>query len=47
MSGHFFPAKKIKQMESNLKEVGKSDFRVPLHRLELARVRFLIASYLR
>ncbi len=37
----------IKQMEGNLKEVGKADFRVPLHKLELARVRFLVVSYLR
>ncbi len=37
----------IRQMEASLKEVGASDFRVPLHRLELARVRFLVASYLR
>ncbi len=39
----------IRQMERNLSEVGgnKADFRVPIHRMEIARVRFLIASYLR
>ena len=33
------------QMENNLAQVGKRDFRIPLHRMELARVKFMITSY--
>ncbi len=36
-----------RQMEINLSSVSKTDFRVPLHRQELARVRYLLAAYLR
>ena len=36
------------QMKENLDQrVDKTDYRVPLHQMELARVRFLISSYLR
>ena len=37
----------MKQMEKNLSQVAKTDFRVPLHKMELARIRFVVASYLR
>jgi len=37
----------IKQMEANLKCVARTDFRAPLHKLEVARVTFVVASYLR
>ena len=35
------------QMESNLLEVGQKDVRVPLHQMEMQRVRFLLTSYWR
>eukprot|EP00095_Tigriopus_kingsejongensis_P008649 maker-scaffold426_size175065-snap-gene-0.38 protein:Tk08649 transcript:maker-scaffold426_size175065-snap-gene-0.38-mRNA-1 annotation:"dna replication complex gins protein sld5-like" len=40
----------LEQMDiirSNLAEVGPTDFRVPLHRMEMQRIRFLMAAYLR
>jgi GINS complex subunit 4 len=37
----------LSQMEANLAQVGKADFRIPLHKMEVARIRFLMTSYLR
>lgn len=37
----------LAQLENNLVQVSKTDFRVPLHKMEVARIRFLMTSYLR
>jgi GINS complex subunit 4 len=37
----------IKKTEENLSQLDIGHFSIPLHKMELARVRFLIASYLR
>jgi len=37
----------IGQMENNLNNVKKNDFRSEVHSMELARIRYVIASYLR
>ena len=37
----------IQQMEDNLNKLKKSDFRVEVHHMELARIRYIITSYLR
>lgn len=34
-------------MEGNLSQLGPGDMRLPVHRLELSRIRFMINSYLR
>ena len=37
----------IQQMEDNLNKLKKTDFRVEVHHMELARIRYIITSYLR
>lgn len=37
----------IQQMEDNLLKLKKTDFRVEVHHMELARIRYIITSYLR
>ncbi|KAE8744976.1 hypothetical protein FOCC_FOCC008389 [Frankliniella occidentalis] len=37
----------IQQMEDNLTKLKKTDFRVEVHHMELARIRYIITSYLR
>ncbi|XP_037091054.1 DNA replication complex GINS protein SLD5-like [Pollicipes pollicipes] len=37
----------IHQMEANLKRVSKTDFKISIHKMEVDRIRYLIASYLR
>lgn len=37
----------IQQMEDNLNKLKKTDFRVEVHHMELARIRYTITSYLR
>ena len=34
-------------MEENLSRLKKGDLRIPVHRMELSRIRFMINSYLR
>lgn len=37
----------IMQMNNNLKQCNKNDFRLAIHRMEVERVRYVLASYLR
>jgi len=37
----------IHQMEANLKRVKKTDFKISVHKMEVDRIRYVIASYLR
>jgi Uncharacterized conserved protein len=37
----------IQQMEENLRKLKKNDFRVVIHRMELDRIRYIVADYLR
>jgi GINS complex subunit 4 len=37
----------IQQMEENLHKLKKNDFRVVIHRMELDRIRYIVADYLR
>jgi len=37
----------LKTMEGNLARLSKGDLRLPVHRMELGRIRFVINSYLR
>lgn len=37
----------VAHMEENIKELDKNDFRSIAHRMELERIRYIIASYLR
>lgn len=37
----------IKTTEENLEQLDRGHFAIPIHKMELARVRFMIASYLR
>ena len=40
-------SEQIQQIENNLNRAGKNDFRIPLHKMEVARIRFMMAAYLR
>ena len=35
----------LAQLENNLVQVSKTDFRVPLHKMEVARIRYIIFIY--
>ncbi|KAJ9573539.1 hypothetical protein L9F63_009103 [Diploptera punctata] len=37
----------VQQMEENVSKLRKNDFRVVVHRMELERIRYIVASYLR
>ncbi|XP_043222552.1 DNA replication complex GINS protein SLD5-like isoform X2 [Amphibalanus amphitrite] len=37
----------IHQMEANLRRVSKTDFKISIHKMEVDRIRYMIASYLR
>ena len=37
----------IAHMEENMKDLDKNDFRYVVHQMELERIRYIVASYLR